>query len=94
LFQYSDPEDTIVDDLLKEEKNGLLISSNAKVTSPNDQLRLMEQAITEFMSNLFIDVYQSKAKLIELLDTNWFLILSSVNECSQWQILQKGAGGM
>jgi hypothetical protein len=70
MLAYSDPGHIIGKYLSKEEKNRLLTSSSAKVTSPNDQSRSTEQAMTEFKSNLFFDIPQSKAKLIELFDNN------------------------
>jgi len=38
------------------------------------------------MANSFLDVHPSKAKLIEFLDGNYFLIASSVSVYSLWQM--------
>jgi hypothetical protein len=43
--------------------------------------------MTDVIPNLFVDVHPSKAKLTLFLDSNWFLIVSTVSVYSLQQIL-------
>jgi len=43
--------------------------------------------MTDIIPSLFVDIHPSKAKLTIFLDSNCFLIASTVSEYSLWQLL-------